>query len=182
MEFRGNLKNMPKWERVLRAEAKSPTFDKDLVPLMGAANAKQWNELVARVQNASTLEKAQAVNTFFNRWPYRTDDSLYKIEDYWATPEEFLKKSGDCEDYAITKFYALVKLGVDPSTMRIVALTDTIQQVGHAVLAVYTDGDAYILDNMTSSVMTHDRRKQYLPHFSLSMVYRWAHVMPKVKK
>lgn len=181
VEFRGDLKNMPKWERVVKAEAKSPTFNKDLSQFMTAAFAKQWTELETRMSGSTTREKAVAVNAFFNRWPYRTDNSLYKIEDYWATPAEFMKKSGDCEDYAITKFYALVKLGVDPTTMRIVALKDTIRNLGHAVLAVYTEGDAYILDNLTDMVMSHTRYKQYAPQFSLNQVYRWAHVVPKKK-
>ena len=183
VEFRGALKNMPKWQRVVAAEKKSRTFDGDLSALMRPASVyKQWQELAARVRNASDLEKAKAVTAFFNRWPYKTDQMVYKVADYWATPREFMKNSGDCEDYAITKFYALMHLGVDPENMRIVALRDTIRNLAHAVLVIYTNNDAYILDNLTTMVLSHTRYQQYLPQYSINEVYRWAHVRPKKKK
>ena len=182
VEFRGALKNMPKWQRVVAAEQQSRTFDQDLSGLMRPASVyKQWQQIVASMSNASTMEKAKAVNTFFNRWPYKTDQMVYKVADYWATPKEFLKNSGDCEDYAITKFYALMKLGVSPDSMRIIALKDTIRNLAHAVLVVYMDGDAYILDNLTPMVLSHARYQHYAPQYSINEVYRWAHVRPKKK-
>ena len=182
VEFRGVLKNMPKWQRVVTAEQQSRTFDQDLSALMRPASVhKQWQQIVATASNVSTMEKAKAVNTFFNRWPYKTDQMVYKVADYWATPKEFLKNSGDCEDYAITKFYALMKLGVSPDSMRIVALKDTIRNLAHAILVVYMDGDAYILDNLTPMVLSHARYQHYAPQYSINEVYRWAHVRPKKK-
>lgn len=182
VEFRGALKNMPKWQRVVTAEQKSRTFDGDLSGLMRGNVFKQWQQLTEKVKGASDLEKAKAVTAFFNRWPYKTDQAVYKVADYWATPKEFMKNSGDCEDYAITKFYALMKLGVDPDNMRIVALKDTIRNLAHAILVIYTNNDAYVLDNLTDMVLTHARYTHYLPQYSVNEVYRWAHVRPKKKK
>lgn len=182
VEFRGELKNMPKWQRVVTAEQRSRTFDGDLSGLMRGNLHKQWLDLVNRAKNMSDLEKAKAVTVFFNRWPYKTDQMVYKVSDYWATPREFLVKSGDCEDYAITKFYALMKLGVDPEKMRIIALKDTIRNLAHAVMVIYTNNDAYILDNLTDMTLTHTRYTHYSPQYSVNEVYRWAHVRPKKKK
>lgn len=182
LEFRGVLKNMPKWQRVVEAEKKSRTFDRDLSKLMRGSIYKQWLQLVERTQSASVLEKARAITVFFNRWPYRTDQDVYKLPDYWATPAEFLQKSGDCEDYAITKFYALIKLGVPPESMRVVALKDSIRNLAHAVLVVYVNNDAYVLDNMTDMVLTHSRYQHYWPQYSVNEIYRWAHVRPKKAK
>lgn len=180
VEFRGVLKNMPKWERVVAAERKNPTFErKDLNTLMRGSLYTQWQQLVEKTKNASVLEKTRAVTVFFNRWPYRTDQDVYKLADYWATPAEFLARSGDCEDYAITKFYALVSLGVDPESLRVVALRDVIRNLAHAVLAVYTDNTVYILDNLTTLVLPHERYQHYWPQYSINEVYRWAHVRPK---
>lgn len=182
VEFRGVLKNMPKWQRVVAAEQRSRTFDGDLSGVMRPASVyKQWQELVERVKNASDMEKAKAVTAFFNRWPYKTDQAVYKVADYWATPKEFLLNSGDCEDYAITKFYALMKLGVDPENMRVVALMDTIRNLAHAVLVIYIGDDAYVLDNLTTLVLSHERYQHYAPQYSINEVYRWAHVRPKKK-
>jgi len=182
VEFRGVLKNMPKWERVATAEKRSRTFDQDLSKYMRGSLFKQWQQIAERTKNASVMDKAKAVTAFFNRWPYRTDEDVYKLPDYWATPAEFLIKSGDCEDFAITKFYALIKLGVSPDDMRIVALKDTIRNLAHAVLVVYMNDNAYVLDNLTDMVLSHERYKHYNPQYSVNEVYRWAHVMPKKKK
>ena len=182
LEFRGALKNMPKWQRVVDAEEKSRTFNNDVSSFMRPSVYKQWVQLVERVKNANTMEKAKAVTAFFNRWPYRTDQDVYKLPDYWATPAEFMSKSGDCEDYAITKMYALIKLGVPPESMRIVALKDRIRNLAHAILVVYINNDAYVLDNLTDMVLTHTRYQHYWPQYSVNEVYRWAHVMPKNKK
>lgn len=179
VEFRGLLqKSLPKWQRVVAEEKRSPTFSGDLSKLMRASLYKEWQKLVENLGNASDLEKAKAVTTFFNRWPYRTDMDVYKVEDYWATPKEFLKNSGDCEDYAITKFYALIALGVDPDKMRIVALIDTLRNLGHAVLVLYTDDNAYVMDNMNSLVLPHTdvRVRHYDPKISANLMYRWAYV------
>lgn len=182
VEFRGVLKNMPKWERVVAAENKSRTFDKDLSAYMRGSLFKQWLQLVERVENGTVMDKAKAVTAFFNRWPYRTDQEVYRLPDYWATPAEFLVKSGDCEDFAIAKFYALLKLGVAPEDMRIVALRDTIRNLAHAVLVVYIENNAYVLDNLTDMVLPHERFQHYNPQYSVNETYRWAHVMPKKKK
>ena len=183
VEFRGTLKDMPKWQRVVAEEEKARTFDGDLSGLMRPASVHtQWQQIVARLEGASDLEKAKAVSAFFNRWPYKTDMAVYKLADYWATPREFLKNSGDCEDYAIVKFYALLKLGVDPENMRIVALRDSIRNFAHAILVLYTGGNAYVLDNLTTMVLTHEQYQHYVPQYSVNEVFRWAHVRPKKKK
>merc|ERR1711879_201908 len=57
--------------------------------------------------------KLTSVNNFFNDYHYKTDDKLYKKADYWATRKEFVfKGAGDCEDFAIAKFFTLIELGV----------------------------------------------------------------------
>ena len=41
-------------------------------------------------------EQLTAINEFYNRWPYRRDAELYGRSEYWATPREFMSRSGDC--------------------------------------------------------------------------------------
>ncbi len=48
------------------------------------------------------------------------------------------------EDYTIIKYFTLKEMGVDPASMRIVVLRDTIRNLAHAVLVVYSDGDAHV--------------------------------------
>ena len=100
----------------------------------------------------------------------------WKQQDYWEIPAEFLKKSGDCEDYSIIKYFTLKELGIAPESMRIVVVRDTIRNFAHAVLAVYVNGDAFILDNLSNSVLSHTKLRQYSPQYSVNEFGRWAHM------
>lgn len=173
IEFRGPLKNLPKWDRVLNVDRKTP----GLIPerALGGRNAL-WGELRSEWRGLSTMEKLRNVNSLFNQWPYRLDSEVWGVVDYWAAPVEFLRKSGDCEDYAITKYFALKQLGVPVSDMRIVILLDSIRRLAHAILVVYTGGDAYVLDNLSNVVLSHQRYGHYVPQYSINEEYRWAHI------
>lgn len=179
-EMRVALTNMPKWQRVISAENSAPTFVGDsLSSNIRPGLANQWKDLKSKLSGASAMEKVRAVNSFFNQWPYRNDPEAYGQPDYWATPAEFIKKSGDCEDYAIVKYYALKSLGIDASTMRIVVLQDTVRNLAHAVLAVYMNNNIYILDNVSNLLLTQDLISNYMPQFSVNEHYRWAHFPAK---
>lgn len=58
---------------------------------------------------------------------------------------------GDCEDYALNKRHALVKLGVPASALRM-AVVLTPSGDGHAVLIVHTVRGDYVLDNLTNAI------------------------------
>lgn len=60
--------------------------------------------------------------------------------------------------------------------MRIVVARDTIRNLAHAVLAVYMDDDAFILDNLSNSVLSHAKLRQYRPQYSVNEFKRWAHL------
>lgn len=173
IEFRGPLKNLPKWDRVLNVDRKTP----GLIPerALGGRNAL-WGDLRAEWRGLSIMDKLRNVNSLFNQWPYRLDSEVWGVVDYWAAPIEFLRKSGDCEDYAITKYFALKQLGVPAADMRIVILLDSIRRLGHAILVVYTGGDAYVLDNLSNVVLSHQRYGHYVPQYSINEEYRWAHI------
>jgi len=173
IEFRSKLKDAPQWERVVAEERKKSGLDNPV------GLAASWPATREKLKGMKFLEQLNTVNRFFNRYPYRLDMEVYGVQDYWATPAEFMKNSGDCEDYAITKYYALKQLGVDPDSMRIVVLTDVIRNLAHAVLAVYHEGNAYILDNLSNLVLPHTRLTHYRPQFSVSENYRWVHMAPK---
>jgi predicted transglutaminase-like cysteine proteinase len=119
---------------------------------------------------------AQGRQRVFNKWPYRLDQDAYGTSDWWATPQEFLKISGDCEDFAITKYFALRELGFAADDLRIVILKDRIRGIAHAVLAVFLQGDAYVLDNVSSAIFSHTRLKHYVPYYSLNERHRWSHI------
>ncbi len=138
-----------------------------------------WDELKKQAQDLPPLEQIKLVNKFWNQWPYRQDSEVYAKADYWACPEEFRKNSGDCEDYCIAKYFTLRALGFPVEKLRIVIVKITIRNIAHAVLAVYVDDNAYILDNLSNNVLPHSRYGSYLPQYSINEQYRWAHIKAK---
>lgn len=179
VEFRSPIKNLPKWERVLKAERSSPSFRGGGLEANNQKVAQRWAAAQKKLSGASLMEQVKEVNKFFNVWPYKTDIEVWGVEDYWATPKEFVKKSGDCEDYAISKYYALRTLGVPAKSMRVVAVKDTIRNLGHAVLVVYAQNEAYILDNLSNMVLSHKKLPHYSPQYSVNEEFLWRHVKPK---
>lgn len=180
IEFKGPISSLPQWTRILNEMSKfKSSFDKSL-PDKGSNNARaSWEAFRNSVQNAQLMEKLQKLNAHFNKYPYRLDQDTWGQTDYWATPPEFASKSGDCEDYAITKYYALRELGIPADDMRIVAVKDRIRGIGHAVLVVFAEGNAWVLDNQTDIVLPHDRYGHYIPQYSVNEKNRWAHVPAK---
>jgi predicted transglutaminase-like cysteine proteinase len=177
-EFRGSLKALKNWQRVTAvgseqmAQFSSPQNDS------GIRAAAQWRQLLEAERDAPVKQQLIAVNRFFNRWPYRLDSDVWQRNDYWATPLEFLRQSGDCEDYAICKYYALRYMGFDGDRMRIVVVKDTIRSITHAVLAVYIQDDILVLDNMSDPVFSHHRYQHYVPQYSVNEHTRWIHIKP----
>ena len=178
MEFKGKLQKLPKWTGVLAKMKAWKGYFKD-GKTANHPSKKAWETLKAQVRGKSELDRLKAVTKFFNKWPYRLDKANWGVSDYWETPWEFLKKSGDCEDYSIAKFYALQELGFTGDQLRIVAVRDAIRGIGHAILAVYAKDDIYILDNQTDMVLSHEKYKHYIPQYSVNEHYRWMHVAPK---
>ena len=180
--FRGNFKALPKWQRVL---SKVTAQVAALNSCTGGTNcppgSTSWQRIIGQARGKEPMEQLRMVNVFFNKWPYRLDLDAYGQSDWWATPQEFLKLSGDCEDYAITKYFALRELGYTKDSLRIVALKDRIRNIGHAVLVVFMGDTAYVLDNLSGMVSAHDRFTHYIPLYSVNEEYRWAHI-PLVKK
>jgi len=181
VEFKGKIRKLPKWTRVLDKMQAWKGYFKS--PAMAKLPSKSgWNKLKKDTRLMDPMGRLKATNKFFNQWPYRLDAANYGRSDYWAIPLEFLKKSGDCEDYAIAKFYALQELGFSGDMMRVVAIKDAIRGIGHAVLVVYLDNEAYVLDNQTNMVLPHSRYKHYVPQYSVNEKYRWMHVPVMQKK
>ncbi len=179
-EFRSTLKALPNWTRVMAsAEDQIEAFYAcDANVEVCSSVALSWQKIIRQSLALSAMEQLKTVNSYFNRWPYHLDIDVYGVSDYWATPGEFLKLSGDCEDYSITKYYALRKLGFAVDDMRIVLLKDNIRNISHAILAVKLDGETYVLDNVSNLVLSHLKYEHYVPQYSVNEFYRWAHVSP----
>jgi predicted transglutaminase-like cysteine proteinase len=70
-----------------------------------------WERGVELAKRSQSMETLEAVHKHFNRVPYVSDQSNYRVGDRWSTPLEFIANGGDCECYATAKFMALVRGG-----------------------------------------------------------------------
>jgi predicted transglutaminase-like cysteine proteinase len=118
----------------------------------------------------------ERVNRFFNAVPYRTDAELWQEADYWATPVEMLGvRGGDCEDYAIAKYFTLRELGVAAEKLRITYVKALSLDDAHMVLAYYPEPDAepLILDNLSEHIRPAGERSDLVPVYSFNGESLW---------
>ena len=105
---RANLDIFPQWLSVLDRHMKENVPEGDCSSrLLDKCHLANWHEFLVKLRGLSKLEQIQKVNEFANQQKYILDIENYGLEDYWATPKEFLYNNGDCEDYAITKMLSL---------------------------------------------------------------------------
>jgi predicted transglutaminase-like cysteine proteinase len=174
-----SLAGLPQWRRVLDGmAAERSTYEAcatDPAACPGGA-ARAWLQFLATLADRPLAERVDAVNRYANRWPYRTDREVWGRSDHWATPLEFLHRSGDCEDYAIFKYVSLRRLGVPAAAMHLVVLQDTARDLAHAVLTVDVDGTTYVLDNLDDRLVRPAGLPHYVPYYSVNEEGRWVHV------
>ncbi len=154
-------------------------FDAALNTNEGQQAASEFKSQIEFLRGLPVNKMVAGVNEVVNRVPYISDATIYGQSDYWATPMEFVKNGGDCEDFAITKYVALRALGIPEERMRILILQDMQKNIPHAVLVVYTDAGAVILDNQIKSVTNVERISHYKPIFSINREGWWLHTKPK---
>ncbi len=93
-------------------------------------------------------KQLRAINASVNR-TIRPVNDLPGQGDVWQVNV----KSGDCEDFALTKRDHLIAMGWSPKALRI-AIAKTPYGEGHAVLVVKTDHGDLVLDNRTNAIKT----------------------------
>jgi predicted transglutaminase-like cysteine proteinase len=167
------IDGFPEWLRVRDSERAFSSFDKAGLALWPAQRAENWLRLRDRLRNAPLVQQAVEVNAFFNTWPHREDTTAWGREEYWASPLEFVNSSGDCEDFAIAKYYALRDLGAPPEKLRIAGVWNREKREGHGVLFVYDQAVPYVLDNTTPHVRLAAELDNYDPTYFVNEDYLW---------
>jgi len=174
-----SLKGLPQWTRVLQVmEREGAAFVQCAEDATACPTPvlKNWRKVITSARDLPRDKQIDFVNKFFNQWPYKQDIELYGLSEYWATPREFMSHSGDCEDYSITKYFALRALGFDKEELRIVILMDEIRNIGHSVLTIKEGGDFLVLDSLSNLLLSHTKYKHYAPQYSMNETTRWAHI------
>lgn len=143
-----------------------------------------WQEMMLSAQSLSEADKVGRVNEFFNRRiQFGEDQAIWGVNDYWATPLEFMGRGiGDCEDFSIAKYFSLRSLGVPLERLRITYVKARIGgprseiTQAHMVLAYYEEptGEPLILDNLITEVRPASRRGDLMPVFSFNIEGLWT--------
>lgn len=147
--------------------------------------AKGWEALVAKVKAAGDpMAQIKTANSLMNdpaQHPYIEDINNWGKTEYWATAFQFLRKSGDCEDFSIAKYMLLKAAGVPVEDMRIVAVRiRSLGGIGHAILVVYQGSTAWVLDNRNQKVLDANLVKlEFQPALSVNENSWWVHLPGK---
>lgn len=136
----------PQWQDVLERSQSRPDFD-----FHGFSSDRR------------TLVKA--VHQEFNKLRYRNDAG-----DHWKSPYEMLTEGGDCEDYAILKFWALLDSGVPNEDMRMLLIEHPSP---HAVLAVRVGDEWLVADNRFKALRPLSR---YRPAQGMNLTQHWRYI------
>ncbi|MBI1362867.1 MAG: hypothetical protein GC134_02690 [Proteobacteria bacterium] len=175
-----DLSGLPKWQAVVaRLPDERKLFSACLTSIAACPDKSYaaWREVMKSIEGQNLADKLRRLNRYVNSWPYRTDLETWGAEDYWAAPSMFLKKSGDDEDFAIMKYLSLSLSGIPVERMRLVVARDVLRNTTHTVLAVYENGDVYIMDNIIDAVLPQASVLQYAPLYSVNEKDRWVHIL-----
>jgi len=137
-----------------------------------------WDKMLEKTKGKKTIKKLKSVNDFFNKIKYLSDIKVWKEDDYWASPFEFMGVgAGDCEDFAIAKYFALRALGVPDEKLKItyVTLKQKNKSIAHMVLNYYhkPSSTPIILDSANKKLQLATKRKDLKPIYSFNASGLW---------
>lgn len=136
-----------------------------------------WEDMIRQDKSSSDLAKLEKANHFFNSMIIFVNDiELWGVEDYWATPIEFLcKRAGDCEDFAIAKYFTLKAMGIAEEKLNIAYVKAMQYNIHHMVLTYYSEPGAepLVLDNLVDSINPASKRTDLMPIFSFNGAGLW---------
>lgn len=137
----------------------------------------EWAALLNTPSQGRIQDTLKQVNQFFNaRMSFRDDIVVWKQQDYWATPIEFLRKgAGDCEDFALAKYFTLREMGVPANQLRITYVKALELNQAHMVVTWYSTPTAIplVLDNLKTAILPATQRTDLLPVYAFNGEGLW---------
>ncbi|MDQ2140079.1 transglutaminase-like cysteine peptidase [Alcaligenaceae bacterium B3P038] len=142
-----------------------------------ASEVADWLRLMQQNAGATEGDKLTLVNRFWNQRVREAEDiAVWGLVDYWATPLESLARgAGDCEDFAIGKYFSLVRMGVDSAKLRFIYVRAKLSDgppngIAHMVLGYYATPTAVplVLDSLNKEILPASRRPDLTPVFSFN--------------
>ena len=131
--------------------------------------AQNLADIVAEGAGRSSLARVGLINRAVNLYIMPTSDEVqWGVLDHWSSPFETLQtQRGDCEDYAIVKYVALLQAGLSRDDVKIVILRNLLPKEDHAVVAARVTGQWLILDNRRLALVRDTEMVGSVPKFVL---------------
>lgn len=160
------LISTPAWADIVALSASQ-------LPINAAqARLSNWQQLISNAASLSSVEKLRAINQLINNsLSYVSDQQAWGQAEYWATPTEALRRGqGDCEDFAIAKYFSLIEMGISEAQLRLMHVKALSSNSLHMVLAYYPSpqSEPLLLDNLTSRILPANRRKDLLAVYAFN--------------
>jgi predicted transglutaminase-like cysteine proteinase len=132
--------------------------------------AQRFLAIVDEGRARSGRARIGVINREINLAIVPTSDFVqWGVDDRWSPPlETFATGRGDCEDYAIAKYVALIEAGVPPEDVKIVVVRNKTASENHAVVAVLVDGAWVILDNRWLALAPDRELSRATPLFAIN--------------
>lgn len=168
---------LPSWDDVHRRLADQQTLVRDC---RGGGTCRSEGagvlaDVLDRLATQDRRTQVNEINRLFNRRPYVSDVEQFNLPDKWQSPLDLLEGGGDCEDFAIAKYFALRQLGVPDDDLRIVVAQEPTSGSGHAFLAVALEGREMILDYDVSRPV-RQTLTPVRPRYAFNASKRWLFV------
>jgi predicted transglutaminase-like cysteine proteinase len=120
-----------------------------------------YDNLIRSAKGRPDSDALDPVNRFFNdRIRYASDFETWGTGEYWATPDELMEKGqGDCEDFAVAKFFTLREIGVEEDLLNLVYCRIAPGDRPHVVVGYLADADSpLILDSVLDEIVSASER------------------------
>jgi len=159
-----------RWETVRRqvdseASILSSCATKEECP----AAVRRFLEIIAEARSRGGLARVGVINRAVNLSIVPTSDmKQWGVPDRWSSPLETLTTGrGDCEDYAIVKYVALLDAGIRREDVRLAVVHDVLRNEDHAITVTRVDGEWIALDNRWLALVRDGELRRVVPRFVL---------------
>lgn len=150
-------------DRVLRCQSVARCSD---------IRARRMASLIAKLPRGDKRQLLTQVNRYFNGFPHVSDRRAFRVNDIWLSPLGFIQSSGDCEDFAIAKYFVLRLVGFPEESLHVLLVRDVRRKLDHAVLLVDFEDDILVLDNL-SDIANWTRFPHYQPVYAFNAKATW---------
>lgn len=126
--------------------------------------ARRLSAIVETGRSFSGRRRLAEVNRAINlAVAYTSDRRQYGRDNVWAAPlATFASGKGDCKDYAVAKYIALLESGVPERDLRVVVVRQArASEPLHAVLTVREGGEWLVLDNRRMALLSTTEVRDY---------------------